>query len=448
MAAPLPTGSSLQALPVSPSINTLLGVNNVDPMANMSQGIDFAGQFARLGQLNDKLAVEDAQRKADAAKAKAIQAEAELMHKNLSTKFAVEQAANENALKQQAIAATQLGALQNVVVGAPGAPGTAAIDANTAGLQSQTNNYLASLYKQSISDSLAPGNPVSPAKLAGTVANGAVAVPIVPGTVDAFYEPNAAVPLDAYRTAIQQRLVMRKILSKESPIVTPKEVDEQAGLVTKPETFVGKDNRTYGVDVTYGPGGVRFARSTPVPRDISPERKSELDRAPELADTNQALAAVQATIDAITKYSASNAGGPLQTAGQALATAAPTGVFGSLKRVAGQGMLSPETQAAAAQLDALKGVFESSNRTSELRGFSPNVPAAVDLANPGAVLAKLNALKTAVQARAATLSSNAASTAVAGAAGKAPTTNGDVRVNPSTGVRYRFDAASNQWIPL
>src|SRR6478736_8186438 len=113
MAASLPTGSSLQALPVAPSIDPRLGVAAIDPIGNMSRGIDFAGQFARLGQLNDKLVLEDAQRKADTAKAKAMQTEAELMHKNLSTQYAVMQAQNENALQQQAIAAAQLGALKN-----------------------------------------------------------------------------------------------------------------------------------------------------------------------------------------------------------------------------------------------------------------------------------------------------------------------------------------------
>ncbi len=441
-----PTGSTLQALPVAPSIDPRLGVANIDPMGNMQAGIDFAGQFARLGQLKDKLALEDITRKADAAKQKAMEAEADLMHKNLSTQYAVLQAQNENALRDQAIKAAQGGALQNVVVGTPANPGTAQIDADTVRSQSYTNNYMAQLFQKSIQENLGAGAPKSPAQVAtDAVSAPPPAVPVKPVN-DSFFEPNSQVSYGDYRDLVKRNLMLKKILAKESPIVLPEEIDKAAGLTTKPETFIGPDNRTYGVDVTYGPGGVRFARSTPVPKDISPERKTELDRAPELADTNQALAAVDQTIAAVTAYKAANAGGALQTVAQVLGSSPANGVLNSAKRLSGQAMQSKATQDVAAQLENLRGVFESSQRASELKGFASSVPAAVDLSNPDNALARLTALRASLKTRADTLQSNTASSAITSGNKPSPSATQDGKIGYVGNHQYRFNASTNSWV--
>lgn len=92
MTAPLPSGSPLQALPTAPSIDPRLAVVDVDPMANIAKGIDFAGQFARIGQLRSKIELEDAQRKADKARADAARLEADLIQRDLEDKFNIEKA--------------------------------------------------------------------------------------------------------------------------------------------------------------------------------------------------------------------------------------------------------------------------------------------------------------------------------------------------------------------
>ncbi len=447
--AAIPSGSTLQQLVVPAQINPMQGVANLDPMGNMSQGIDFAGQFARLGQLKDKLALEDITRKAEAAKQKAMEAEADLMHKNLSTQYAALAQQQQNALVQAQTQGAQIGALRDVVVGAPGAPGTAALDANTSAIQSGTQNYMARLYGQSIAGALASGQPTSPA----AVATGAAAA--APGVTptqsnDKFYEVNSPVPINIYRDSIRQQLVTRKLLAKEAPIVTPDEVDKAAGLVTKPETFIGDDNRTYGVDVTYGPNGVRFARSAPVPKDISPERKVELGRSGDLADIAPALKLATEASVLLNSYIDAGSGGPLQSLAQVGANTEPTGLLKSGVRIIGQKLENSATNAIEAKLAALRSVFNSSPRAAELKGFADLIPPNVDLSNPDKMKQTLGSLTQALNDRVATLQSNAASQAITaggingGAAKPAPVSDG--KIGYLNGHQYRFNSSTQQWV--
>lgn len=439
---------SLSAIPQAPSINPLLMVADGRPLQSMSEGIDFGQKMARLSQFRDQLALEDLQRKAEAAKAKANAAEADLLHQNLQTQYAAKHLVDQNALTQGQIQQTQLGALQNVVVGSPDNPGTAATDANTSLIQSQTNEALARNYRDYMTGITAP---VSPATAAGDIATKVPPSPVNPAAAADTnpYAPTSAEPLSSYLSRVNRSLVTSKLISKQSPIVTQEELYKAGGINTKSETFTGPDNRKYSTEVTYGPGGVRYAATAPIAQDIAPERKTELDRAPELADTNQALAAVDKTIEAVNAYKAAKAGGPMQTAGQIIASSPADGAINSTKRLAGISMQSPATLQTAAQLASLKGVFESAQRSTELRGLSPLVPEPVDLSNPDNAITKLTALRSQLANRAASLSSSSASGAITAKTGDKPAiSDGEIRVDPKTGVRYRFDAAKHLFVPL
>ena len=81
MAAPLPTGSQMQVMPMAPQSRSR-GFVEVDLGGSMARGMDIAEKFSRLGSLSDQLDLEEAQRKAAKVKAEATRMEAELIKAN------------------------------------------------------------------------------------------------------------------------------------------------------------------------------------------------------------------------------------------------------------------------------------------------------------------------------------------------------------------------------
>jgi hypothetical protein len=241
MAAPLPTGSSLQALPEAPRINPMMGVAAVDPMAAMSKGIDFAGQFARLGQLRSKIELEDAQRKADMAKSKASLLEADLIQRDLEDKFNIEKTLREQALIAQAqsleTAKTQ-GALANVQLGE--AQGAAAFNKD---LREAAGTQLRSLDLPASPTAAASAAPAAP------VADGAVIVP---------FKPNAAI-----EEWIKPQ-VAAKILETRRPVMSVSALAKELGVKQEKRSFVDANTGTeHEVDVLTGPAGEIFKVSEP-----------------------------------------------------------------------------------------------------------------------------------------------------------------------------------------
>lgn len=238
----IPSGSSLQALPVAPSINPMMGVVDINPMASMQKGIDFAGTFSRLGQLRSKIELEDAQRKAETAKSKAALLEADLIQRDLEDKFNVEKAQRnlaQRAAEQALLFNATQGALANVNLSE--AEGAAAFNQEMRGA---ARGQLASL--------AAPGAP-SPASLAVpakmTSAGSPVEVPFVPNAkLEEWIKPQVAA----------------KILETRRPVMSVSSLAKELGV--KQETRSFKDSSSggeYEVDVLMGPAGEIFRRSEP-----------------------------------------------------------------------------------------------------------------------------------------------------------------------------------------
>lgn len=266
MAAPLPTGSSIRALPVAPDINVSNMVANVDPMANMQKGIDFAGQFARLGQLRSKMELEDLQRKADASKAKAMQLESDILQRELEKNFTIKQQQEQAqlALLQQSLAnAKTTGSLAAVQLGE--AKGMAALNQRRLGAGfAQIDAINAAPSESTTSPASATASP------AGSVD---VTVP---------WAPNANL-----NEWIKHPLTAR-VLETGRPVLSSSVLAGELGVKKEKRTFTDpKGGGEYEADVLVGPVGEIFKVSSPRFVKASPmQAKVDADFASDVAEFN------------------------------------------------------------------------------------------------------------------------------------------------------------------
>ncbi len=310
MAAPLPTGSSLQALPVAPNIDPRLGVANVDPMAGMQQGIDFAGSYARLGQLRSKLELEDAQRKADAAKAKAAQLEAEIMQGELEKQHAIALAQAKQNLINSQIAGTG-GLVQNS-------------NAMTAGTGMGINNQLGQVnldqakkdatFKNYVRDNalnqlglpsiggspaatpalsnVSPTLDTTPAPTSAPVSSAAASPALAP-TATSVATPGAPAPAGSVTIPFQPNAdlttwlrapMAAEVLSTGTP-VSPATLAKKLGVERKTRTFIDPNTKSeYEVDLQEGPSGEifkvlstpRFVKVSPLQADVDKQTADDI----------------------------------------------------------------------------------------------------------------------------------------------------------------------------
>lgn len=265
MAAPLPTGSSIRALPVAPDINVSNMVANVDPMANMQKGIDFAGQFARLGQLRSKMELEDLQRKADASKAKAMQLESDILQRELEKNFTIKQQQEQAqlALLQQSLAnAKTTGSLAAVQLGE--AEGTAGFNRD---MRSAASAQLKALdVPSSDGTTPAPAAPAAP----------------VEGIVEVPFKPNAD-----FAEWIKPQITA-KIVATRAPVMSVSSLAKELGVKPEKRTFTDpKGGGEYEADVLVGPAGEIFKVSSPrFVKASAMQAKVDADFASDVAEFN------------------------------------------------------------------------------------------------------------------------------------------------------------------
>lgn len=249
MAAPIPTGSSLSALPVAPTINPMMGVVDTDPLGSMEKGMDFGAKFARLGQLKQKLELEDLQRKADMAKAKAATVEADLLQRHLEDQFNLEQerkrAELANTITAGKLAGVTLGEAQDTAgfnqelrAAARGQLGS------LRGVPSPTSDVPVSTPTDG--GSIPAGTPVP------TTLDGAVPVVAVP------FAPNAK-----FNDWIKPQ-VAAKILETRRPVMSVSALAKELGVKQEVRPFVDANTGAkYEADVLTGPAGEIFKVSAP-----------------------------------------------------------------------------------------------------------------------------------------------------------------------------------------
>lgn len=250
----IPSGSSLQALPVAPSINPMQGVAANDPLGNMAAGIDFAGQFARLGQLRSKIELEDAQRKAEMAKSKASLLEADLIQRDLEDKFNIEKAQRQLALESAALAQRQALALAPIAVGTAGQNlanvrtqgALAGVSLGEAQDTAEFNKEMRGAARSQLANlDVVTGAPVAVA----STPSGPVAVPFIPNAkLEQWIKPQVAA----------------KILETRRPVMSVSALAKELGVKPEKRGFVDANTGAeYETDVLTGPAGEIFKVSEP-----------------------------------------------------------------------------------------------------------------------------------------------------------------------------------------
>lgn len=442
---------SLQSVPTPVQFNPAAAVADGQPLANMSAGIDFGGKLLRVAQLKDQLALEDLNRKADAAKAKAAAAEADLIHSNLATAYAAQQKANEAALIEAQIRRANAGSLADVTV-PPG--GIADVNAGTAATNAQVASEMAKLnlgLTKSFAQTAQPGQPIPVSQAGAPVPTGedltGIGLPALP-------ENAPAVAAAAWNTAQRNAWLKARAdaVSKGSFFLpqapNPKDVFDSA-FTTENIEHTAPDGSKYKIQNVYAPdaSGNRtlVAQRKLSKESLNPAQVAESARSPELTDLLPAASAIDQAIADVTAYKAANASGPMQT----LATiAAPDGQVRGAKSLLGVLGQSAATQKIITSLAAVHGTLNSAQRKDSIKGLADDaIPTGATAANsPDAALAKLYKLKVLVADRAKSLASSTASTAITTKSGNPPRpTEGQVKYLP-TGQKVVYSSNAGGWV--
>lgn len=352
-----------------------------DRLAAIQGGLDVGQKLARLSQLKDQLDLEDAQRKAEKAKADAMRTEADLMHGQLAQQFALR--------KQQAdLAAAQVANQQSE------AAAVAPFVGPTAEANAKVGQALAGYRLGAVTDLSTPATaPAGGSALFGIPAPGA--------TPQSNGGPEDQLPIDNSGGSIEQRLqaaehtlrTQRALAGNLTPL-TREEIFKAASIDPTPRSeSVVKDGVTWTGQSVFGSDGKRLTRTALVPTQQSPADTTRQQRAGVHADLSQAVDQTNAALAALKTYAALPESKRNGTTALAAASTEPTSVVKAWTREAGQSMLTPETQSALATLGALRNSLDSGQRNEEIKALAKQVSPDADLQDPAKVIKGLEALR-------------------------------------------------------
>lgn len=461
MGAPLPTGSSLSALPVAPSLSgtefSALAPNVGQLQSTIANGIAIGGQLARLSQLKDQLALEDAQRKADMAKAKAMSTEADLMHNSLAQKWALNTQQLQLAQTQSATDQATANARLSQVTAPADQPGSAGFDIGTNAVGSATNrtaaetNQLYANYGRNIASNMStpgsggdpnasavpPGNPALYSAADGTPLDPSL-VPSQPGKFEATY--NAA---------------RNYLFASKRAMPSDKEIQEFIGTTAKDETYTAPDGSKRSARIIRGPDGAVWAASRPTLVDNSVATKKEQDQAASLDQTTQLIGQTDRAIAALQDYKQSGVPGISEGTKQALAGIEPgsNSIAGAFFKtpvgIVARNSLSPKTVSTAAAVsslnaEAIKQAFGGRLNEGTLKTITDSLPTPDEIQNPDVAIGKLQTFKTQLQAAAQALAQQHGAQQMAAKSAVTPPKAGEIRY--FNGASYLFDPTKNGWV--
>jgi hypothetical protein len=287
MAAPLPQGSSLSALPVAPTVDPSMFARD-DALRRQQvtdQGLTLGAKFARLYQLKDTLALEDARRKADVANAKLKEQEAEALQRRLveETKAAILKAKADAETQRNVLAAQ--GAL--ATLGVPGAQAQAASNAAQVEV-ARSGARLAGLTGTSGSPSLVAKAQQAEEEMAGT------------WRPDPSKPDNPLAATHSYADWSAKRL-QEEMLQSENPVMSPYAIGQKLGVKVVPHQFRASDGSEWEVPYLTGPTGERFRQTGPAKLKNVSEAQQVTDKATAGRVSEFASGGEQRQIDDIAK---------------------------------------------------------------------------------------------------------------------------------------------------
>lgn len=377
MAAPLPVGAALQALPTAPQINP--GDFTTDALSQLKaahMGMELGGQLARLGDLQQQLELERAQRKAEIAVNDYKLQQTDHAIRNLPkvmqaqmTAVEAEQAQNANA-RALALEQARLGmpAQSAQIANAQGALALETANARTkAGIPQKAADLEAAQATNSLNTANANAGfskldaPAQTQALEGAKALGGWGISSGDGGTTASGLP----PMGLRKTVTGPKVDPVTGNTVETSFM----IDARDGSVVK-ETPLGVSK--LGVDEKSVGSSAKEARSLIQTKDMAAALKSSLE-----------------------EYRKLGQGG----LGQALATnaanQAPTGQWSVIKKALGAKFQSNATVGVVSNLQALKNtiandLFGSALSKEESSNLQGMLPTSEDLANPDRAMLKLD----------------------------------------------------------